>query len=118
MGKQGEGYHKLNRAEGMAHIENDYRSGVSPSAYCQKHGLTECQFYGWRRRYLAVHPEALNKLINAKPKKKIHPVEIESCGSFRLSGIEIHYPHGVRLVLGSEQSIEIDKIKELTKLRV
>jgi hypothetical protein len=103
----------------MAHITNFYRSGLRPREYYQQHGLTECQFYGWRRRYLALHPEEVNKNSYVKPNKKIHPVEIETtASSFSLSGFAIHYPHGVRLVLGSDQVIEIEKIKALIQLRV
>jgi hypothetical protein len=118
MSKLREGFRAINRAEGMAHIENFYRNGLRPIEYYTHHGLTECQFYGWRRRYIALHPEAANKNSYVKPQKKIHPVQIETASSFRLSGLEIHYPHGVRLVLGSDQTIEIEKIKELIKLRI
>jgi hypothetical protein len=118
MGKIREGHCVISRTEGMAHIENFYRSGLRPREYYNRHGLTECQFYGWRRRYLALHPEAADKDSPVKPKKKFHPVKIEPVSSLRLSGVEIHYPHGVRLVLGYEQEIDIEKIKELIKLRV
>jgi len=118
MSKIREGYRIISRSEGMAHIENFYRSGLRPREYYQQHGLTECQFYGWRRRYLALYPEASDKPAEVKPEKQFHPVQIESASSFRTSGLEIHYPHGVRLILGSDSDIEIEKLKELIKLRV
>jgi transposase-like protein len=115
MGKLKEGFRSLSREEGFTLIENYYRSGLRPSDYCKAHGITDCQFYGWRKRYLAVHPEANH---SPEPEKKFHPVQIESPAGIRLSGFEIHYPHGVRLVISSEQSIEIEKLYELIKLRV
>ena len=118
MSKVREGYRIINRQEGMAHIETFYRSGQRPSEYYTQQGLTECQFYGWRRRYLALHPEAAAKPTHVRAKKRFHPVNIESTRSFPLSSLEIHYPHGVRLVFSSVQAMEIDKIKELIKLRI
>ena len=118
MSKVREGFRILSRQEGMAHIENFYRSGQRPSAYYTQHGLTECQFYGWRRRYLALHPEAADTNPPVTSKKKFHPVTIESASSPSLSSLEIHYPHGVRLVFSSVHAMEIEKIKELIKLRI
>jgi hypothetical protein len=118
MTKVREGFRVISRSEGFSHIENYYRSGLRPSEYYTQHGLTECQFYGWRKRYLALHPEATDKNPPVKPQKKFHPVNIDPDCSFPLSGLEIHYPHGVRLILGSDQEIGIAKLKELLKLRV
>jgi hypothetical protein len=50
MGKICEGYQRLTGSEGLAHIANYYKSGLGPRAYYSQHGLTECQFYGWRKR--------------------------------------------------------------------
>ena len=119
MAKIREGYHIISRKEGLAHIENYYRSGLTPVEYYKQNGLTECQFYGWRRRYLSLHPESAKKhTVGVKEKKKFHPLKIEPASSLKLSGLEIQYPTGVRVVLGSEHPLEIEKIKELIKLRV
>ena len=118
MSKLREGFRILSRKEGMAHIENFYRSGQRPREYYTQHGLTECQFYGWRRRYLALHPEASDTNSPVTSTKKFHPVTIESASTFPLSSLEIHYPHGVRLVFSSAHAMEIEKIKELIKLRI
>jgi len=40
--------------------------------YYKQHGLTECQFYGWRRRYFALYHEASDKHTELKPKKKYY----------------------------------------------
>jgi hypothetical protein len=114
MAKIREGYHIISRKEGLAHIENYYRSGLSPGEYYKSNGLTECQFYGWRRRYLTLHPEAADN----KTPVKFHPIKIEAAGSLRLPGLEIHYPNGVRVVVDSGHPLEMDNLKELIKLRV
>jgi hypothetical protein len=118
MAKIREGFRMISRSEGMAHIENYYHSGLRPGEYYNQHGLTECQFYGWRRRYLALHPEVDTRKTPEKAKKRFHRVMIESVSENMLSGFEIHYPHGVRLVSGSIQGFEIETIKELIKVHV
>jgi len=105
----------LSRPEGFAHIENYYRSGLRPTEYYKQHGITEWQFYFWRKRYLSLHPEAEN---SGSAEKKFHPVKIESVRGTRLSGLEIHYPNGVRVVIGNDHSVEIENLTELIKLRV
>ena len=118
MAKIREGYPIIRRKEGLTHIENYYRSGLTPVEYYKRHGLTECQFYGWRKRYLALHPEAAEKPATEKTEKKFHRVNIEPASSLRLSGLEIHYPNGVRVFAGSEHPLETAKLNELIKLRV
>jgi hypothetical protein len=118
MGKRKEGVHPISQSEGFAHIENYYRSGLSPSAYYKQHGLTECQFYGWRKRYLAIHPQADKRPTPVKAKKQFHPVRTESATDIRLSGMEIRYPNGVRIVIANDRPIEITLLSELIKLWV
>jgi hypothetical protein len=115
MGKTRSGYRQMSRSEGLSHIENYYRSGLSPSQYYKQHGLSECQFYGWRRRYLALHPEAESA---ANVKKRFHPVRIESTAGIGLSGLEVHYPNGVRVVIGKDDSTDIEKLSALIKILV
>ena len=105
----------LTHSEGFGHIENYYLSGLRPRDYYKQHGISEWQFYSWRRRYLAIHPQAESSNLQTK---KFHPVNIESPCVTGISGIEICYPNGVRLVIGAEHSIEIKKLSELIKLRV
>jgi len=87
MEKTKEGVHLLTQSEGLSPIENYYRSGLRPSDYYRQHGLTEYQFYGWRKR-LTLHPE-VESLAGAK--KKFHPVKIESPAETRLRGLVIRY---------------------------
>jgi hypothetical protein len=115
MGKIKAGFYDLSRSEGLAHIENYYRSGLRPFEYCKQQGITECQFYGWRKRYLNLHPDAAHC---AGVGKKFHPVKIESSGAVCISGIEIHYPHGVRLILSNDHPVAIETLTALIKLHV
>jgi hypothetical protein len=86
---------RLRMAEGLAHIEHYYRSGLRASTYYKEHGLTARQFYTWRRRYQALHPE----LSPVKAREEIfHKVEITGVPTLCFSGLEIHYPNGVKVV--------------------
>jgi hypothetical protein len=107
--------HPLSQMEGLRHIENYYRSGLRPSEYYHQHGISEWQFYNWRRRYLASHP---HQETSSSPAKKFQPIVIDSPANMGLSvsGLEIHYPHGVRVVVN--HPIDIDKLLALIKLRV
>jgi len=107
--------HPLSHSEGIGHIENYYRSGLRPSEYYHQHGISEWQFYNWRRRYLAIHPQAE---MPEKAGKKFHRIQIESITGTQISGLEIHYPHGVRVIIGKDYPVEIEKLSELIKLKV
>jgi hypothetical protein len=105
----------LSRTEGFSHIENYYRSGLRPSQYCKQHGITEWQFYSWRKRYLREHPAIEPPAIGDKV---IHRIRIDEGSDHRVSGLEIHYPHGVKVVIASHSSIEIEKLRLLIQLQV
>ena len=115
MGKTRAGYRPLTRSAGLAHIENYYRSGLRPSEYFSQHGLTDSQFYSWRKRYLALHPEAESA---GKVQKKFYPLKIEPPSGIKVSGLELHYPNGVRVIIGNEDSIDIEKLSSLIKIQV
>jgi hypothetical protein len=103
----------LSQSEGFAHIKNYYCSGLRSRDYYKQHGISEWQFYQWRKRYLAVHPQA-DSPFNAE--KKFHRIQIESTSGICISGIEIHYPHGVRVVISQEHPMEIETLSALIKL--
>jgi len=107
----------LSQSEGFGHIENYYRSGLRPHEYYSQQGISEWQFYRWRKRYLAVHHQA-EMSTKAENGKKFHRVRIETTTGIQVSGLEIHYPHGVRVIVGSDYPIETEKLSELIKLRV
>jgi hypothetical protein len=106
--------HQLSRSDGFGHIENYYQSGLRPSQYCKQHGITKCQFYGWRKRYLIEHPELKHPETSVKG---FHKISIEDCSDTRISGLEIHYPHGVKVVIGSNHPIEIETLRLLIQLQ-
>ena len=105
----------LSRTEGFRHIEHYYRSGLRPSQYYKQHGITEWQFYSWRQRYLREHPAIEHPAI---ADKVIHRIRIEEGSDNRVSGLEIHYPHGVKVVIASHSPIEIDTLRSLIQLQV
>jgi len=107
--------HPLTQAEGFGHIENYYRSGQRPCEYYKAHDMTEWQFYSWRKRYLQAHPQVAHPAATGKI---LHKVRIDDASDFRFSGLEIHYPHGVKLVIGSGQSLAIAQLRVLIQLCV
>ncbi len=48
-------YNHLRAEEAYSLIEKYYRSGLSAGVFYKCEGLTEFQFYSWRRRYLMEH---------------------------------------------------------------
>jgi len=105
----------LNQSEGFELMENYYLSGLRPIEYYHRHGISKPQFYYWRRRYSDAHPQ---ETPAARSKKIFHPLKIEYTPDIRISGLEIRYPNGVRVVISNDQGIEIGKLSELIKLRV
>lgn len=103
----------LTESDGFGHIESYLRSGLRPSEYYKSHGLSEWQFYTWRKRYFSAHPKGT---LSASPGNQFHPVRIVSAPCGALSGLEIHYPHGVKVVISQEHSLDISQIAELIKL--
>jgi hypothetical protein len=98
-----------------AHMEGYYRSGLGPRAYCRQHGISEGTFYRWRRGYLSSKPASSGSLPVGK---KFYPVDLSSAApsGTLFSGLEIHYPHGVRVVIGGDHSMEIDKLRLLLQI--
>jgi len=113
---------RLSQSEGFAHIESYFRSGLRPSEYYQRHAISEWQFYSWRRRYLALHPEMSSPSSSDAPtEKRFHEVifhESPSVTSGFGSGLEIHYPHGVKVVVDSRGRLDMETLYSLIKLRV
>jgi hypothetical protein len=93
---------RLSEAEGFAHIASYLRSGLRPSAYYRRHNLSEYPFYKCYRRYQSVHPELPETKAKSPVEEKLfHEVKFEegSAGVSLPDGIEIHYPHGVKVVI-------------------
>lgn len=82
------------------------KSGSLPSDFYKKEGLSESQFYTWRKRYLKDHPPASGRSVSGvkesqeakelpasfRPLQVTHPTPSESSGR-----IELAYPNGVVL---------------------
>jgi len=115
MEKTKEGVRSLSRTEGLEHMENYYQSGLRPSEYYHRHGISKDQFFYWYRRYSGVHSGGE---LPSGTEKKFHPVKIEYAPDIRVSGLEIRYPNGVAVIISDDRPIEIDKLSALIKLRV
>jgi len=85
------------------------KSGGSASSFYKRVGLSEHQYYSWRRRYLRDHPDVLP----TKPKIKkspaaFHPIEVSPSASpvrkEQNMQIELEYPNGVVLRISSALS--------------
>ena len=53
---------KLSKSEAYSLIEKYFSSGELPSVFYRRVGLSDNQFYGWRKRYLRDHPSLAKKL--------------------------------------------------------
>ena len=83
-------------------IADYFASGLSCRSYYQKHNISECQFYGWKRKYIAAHPELASsaKKSNASDDSSVLlPIDIKSRPAepplTPLPVIEILYPSGI-----------------------
>jgi hypothetical protein len=110
----------VSELEGFAHIEAYLRSSLRPSEYYRSEGLSEYQFYNWRRKYLSVHPELSgSKSETSDEGKRFHKVKFEHMPSSTPlpGGLEIHYPHGVKVVISTGSGLDLDTLVSLIKLR-
>jgi hypothetical protein len=113
--------HPLTESEGFAHLSSYYQSGLRPREYYKNHGISEYQFYHWRKRYLAAHPElCTNKAAVSTGKKQFHEVKFApmSLPSSLSGGLEIHYPHGVKVVFSSDSGLDLETLSTLIQLKV
>jgi hypothetical protein len=104
-------------SEGFSHIEAYLRSGLRPSEYYRSEGISEYQFYNWRRKYMSLHPELSGgKSEPSDVEKGFHKVKIERTPLS--GGLEIHYPHGVKVVILTGSELDLDTLVSLIKLGV
>jgi transposase-like protein len=113
----------LSKSAGYKLIEGYYRQGgIGAKSYYTQQGVSEWQFYNWRRRYLQEHPEwrEVSPPIVEEKKKKVYPIEIEAPIRDEASStaIEIRYPHGVILRFNNSIGIDITELTALVKIRV
>lgn len=131
---------KLSKSEAYSLIEAYFSSGELPSVFYSRVGLSEGQFYKWRRRYLQDHPQASHQLgipvrddsrIDCKNHKSTSKAQstltgfarvdisephipITSTSASSLSTYELCYPNGVVLRLSAD--ITTSSLMELIKL--
>lgn len=127
---------KLSKSEAYSLIEEYFSSGELPSVFYRRVGLSDNQFYGWRKKYLLDHPSLAKKLsvdltgksprnasykLSSKdnpsvPDKGFARVEVSDSEPAATSGFtyELSYPNGVmlRLPIG----ISTSTLSELIKL--
>lgn len=53
---------KLSKSEAYSLIEDYFSSGELPSVFYRRVGLSDNQFYSWRKKYLRDHPSLAKKL--------------------------------------------------------
>lgn len=60
---------KLSKSEAYSLIEEYFSSGELPSVFYRRVGLSDNQFYGWRKKYLRDHPSLAKRLgVNIESK--------------------------------------------------
>ena len=96
------------------------KSGGLPSDFYKKEGLSESQFYTWRKRYLKDPPQALIKSVPADKESKypqpgFHPIQVSTTKQReQIDRIELEYPNGV--VLRVDGALNEDRLALLIKL--
>lgn len=134
---------RLSKDEAYSLIEDYFSSGDLPSVFYSRVGLSEGQFYKWRRRYIQDHPHIASQLgfslsnsktprnanynIVPKPASDTTSSTSSKCGFARLdvstssatptssaSTYELCYPNGVVLRLPAD--IPTSSVMELIKL--
>lgn len=76
------------------------KSGSLPSDFYKKEGLSESQFYSWRKRYFKDHPTASVSSVPAKEESPadFHPIQVSPPKQPAIKGqLELEYPNGVIL---------------------
>ena len=134
---------QLSKSEAYSLIEDYFSSGELPSVFYRRVGLSDNQFYSWRKRYLRDHPHIARQLgislnngktprnasYNIKPQPTSNTTSgtPSKCGFARLDvstpsatpsssafAYELCYPNGVVLRLSSD--LATSSITELVKL--
>ena len=126
---------KLSKSEAYSLIEEYFSSGELPSVFYRRVGLSDNQFYGWRKKYLRDHPSLARKfgvdLVGKSPRNASYRLSTKGKSSVSDKGFarvdvsdsepvatlgfayELCYPNGVmlRLPIGISTSSFAELIK-------
>jgi hypothetical protein len=116
-------YDYLTKETAYPMIARFLKSGGLPSDFYKKEGLSESQFYTWRKRYLQDHPgvstQSTSSIKEAKePQASFHPIQVSP--SIKESTrekdyqFELKYPNGI--VLRIDGSLNEAQLTSLIKL--
>ena len=135
---------KLSKSEAYSLIEDYFSSGELPSVFYRRVGLSDNQFYCWRKKYLRDHPALAKKLgvdltgktprnvsyrLSTKDKPRVldkgfSRVEVSDCepivtptatiSTNHNFAYELCYPNGVMLLLPI--GISTSSLSELIRL--
>lgn len=113
-------YEHLTKEIAYPMIARFLKSGILPSEFYNKEGLSENQFYTWRKRYLKDYPSALGQSISGAKESRetqsgFHPIHVSVPKHPEPPGrIELEYPNGV--VLRVEGTFSETRLASLIKL--
>lgn len=106
---------KLSKQEAYRLIEDYFSSGELPSVFYSRVGLSEGQFYKWRRRYLSDHPQFAKRLgivigkdvsiARGNNRKSITKVPSTTSGFGRIIDVSDSTPITASAVTASSNSI-------------
>ena len=104
--------HRLSTAEGFALIASYYeQGGQGAKQFYTTRGLTENQFYGWRKRYNRVHSAESTKRAT---EPALRPLQITTPAL--PATLEIEYANGNRLRLPCGESFSLELITGLLQV--
>ena len=134
-------YDFLNKEIAYPIIARFMKSGMLSSEFYKKEGLSEAQFYSWRKRYMKDHPGAYIQSAtphpsaickpaivvpapkpatapNAESQVSFHPIQVSSLAEQSAAEkdhqIELEYPNGV--ILRVDESLNDVRLVSLIKI--
>ncbi|GHT53901.1 hypothetical protein FACS189446_2390 [Bacteroidia bacterium] len=103
---------RLSTEEGFAIIAGYYaQGGQGARQFYTSHGLTENQFYGWRKRYNRAHPDTAPVRATATG---IRPLQITAAPL--PCSLEIEYANGNRLRIPSGEGFSLSLVTQLLQV--
>ncbi|MDR0863537.1 MAG: hypothetical protein LBO74_01220 [Candidatus Symbiothrix sp.] len=104
--------HRLSTVEGFAIIASYYeQGGQGAKQFYTAHGLTENQFYRWRKRYNRAHPDTAPVSATGA---RIRPLQITAAPL--PCSLEIEYANGNRLRLPCGEGFSLALVTQLLQV--